>query len=564
MAAIVAALLLRASPAVAISFAAYRFTEFANTDTGVFLFGTPAINDKGTVAVVARLDAGGQVVLAHQALIANTTDSSLDIISVDPNSVSINNNNTVAFSGRTSNNRVIFASSGGLISTVIDDSGSFSADGSPIKSVLSWDMADSADIFVFHAHLDSGRDGIFQRNLGNPEIFTRIRTDDRDFEFDDAAVNAQSNLALRMDFEDCPSGTFCLTTREQIFNGPTVIMDTNDEFDVEIGASAIFDHIDMNDAGTIAFRQKLDNGFEGIFTHSPTTGQVTRFADTSGPFQELDNPSISRTGGVAFFARMDAGGGAGIFRGPNPVADKIIGIGDVIGTRNGTVRTVAGVTGFGNDGFSGLGRVAFTVIDQLGTQFLITGGLGVVLDIDLNNVAQLSTVTDNKRDITQEFTFPSFSDTQLMFDYRNLTPGATLIVSINGIEVGNVVPRGTMSDFLSASFPIDPIFLSGDNDIPEILKFELIGGSGMTFQLDNIRFSNLNLVNGDFSTGDLSGWQFGDGDGVVMVTNGLDLIFVPEPATSALALPNLSALVLAFSRRPNRSVRFHRRAGTEC
>jgi hypothetical protein len=96
--------------------------------------------------------------------------------------------------------------------------------------------------------------------------------------------------------------------------------------------------------------------------------------------------------------------------------------------------------------------------------------------------------------------------------------------------------------------------LSGDNDIPEILKFELSGGSGMTFQLDNIRFSNLNLVNGDFSTGDLSGWQFGDGDGVVMVTNGLDLIFVPEPATAALVLPNFFALILAFSRRLNRSV----------
>jgi hypothetical protein len=227
------------------------------------------------------------------------------------------------------------------------------------------------------------------------------------------------------------------------------------------------------------------------------------------------------------------------------------------------VRTVADIIGFGNDSFSGLGKVAFTVVDQLGTQYLISGGPGLSIDIDLNNVAQLSTVTDSKRDMTQEFTFPSFSDTQLMFDYRNLTPGATLIVSINGIEVGNVVPRGAMSDFLSASIPIDPIFLSGDNDIPEILKFELIGGSGKTFQLDNIRFSNFNLINGDFSTGDLSGWQFGGGNGVVMVTNGLDLIFVPEPATSALALPNLFVLILAFSRRLNRSARFHRRAGTE-
>jgi hypothetical protein len=337
-------------------------------------------------------------------------------------------------------------------------------------------------------------------------------------------------------------------TRQQIIGSFGTVMDTVDEFDTNpvdgVAALGGLDGlIDMNNANSVAFLANLDGGDRGIFVYSDATGQVTRLADTSGPFQKLEFPSISRTGGVAFLATFDLGGGKGIFRGPNPATDKIIGIGDVIGTRNGTVRTVADIIGFGNDSFSGLGKVAFTVIDQLGTQNLISGGPGLDLDIDLNNVAQLSTVTDSKRDMTQEFTFPSFSDTQLMFDYRNLTPGATLIVSINGIEVGNVVPRGAMSDFLSASIPIDPIFLSGDNDIPEILKFELIGGSGKTFQLDNIRFSNFNLINGDFSTGDLSGWQFA--------------------ATSALALPSLFVLILAFSRRLNRSARFHRRAGTE-
>jgi hypothetical protein len=136
----------------------------------------------------------------------------------------------------------------------------------------------------------------------------------------------------------------------------------------------------------------------------------------------------------------------------------------------------------------------------------------------------------------QEFTLPSFSPTELTFDYRILTQDATLIAKINDIEVGRVdLGRATqpMEDFATRVIPINPVALFGEF-LPELLTLtlELEGGPGQTIQLDNIAFAD--IVNGDFSTGDLTGWQFDDGAGAAMVTNGLDLIFVPEPVSVVL------------------------------
>jgi hypothetical protein len=397
---------------------------------------------------------------------------------------------------------------------------------------------------AFQALLASDRLAILGRNVTGGAVFRRTTdADTSEFRLNTPAVNGPGDFAALLTFRDGAA-----VTRQQIISSFGTIMDTNDEFAID--ADIFQNQIDMNNAGTVAFHAKLDGGFHGIFK-STSGDPPTAVVDTSGPFDTLSFPSISRTGGVAFLAKLDAGGGEGIFRGPNPITDKIIGIGDVIGNRNGTVRTVVDIIGFGNDGFSGFGRVAFTVRDQLGVEYLIRGGIGLNLDIDLDHVVQLTTATGSSKPMTQEFTFPDLSQTALLFDYRILTPEATLIAYINDIEVGRTNVRGAMSDLAPRSIPIDPISLFGDVNFPEefFLKLEVVGGPGMTVQLDNIRFSSFNLVNGDFSTGDLTGWQFDDGSGAAMVTNGLDLIFVPEPATAMLGILNLFALGLALGRR---------------
>ena len=179
------------------------------------------------------------------------------------------------------------------------------------------------------------------------------------------------------------------------------------------------------------------------------------------------------------------------------------------------MRTVTDITGFGNDSYSRLGKVAFTIVDQFGNQYLVSGELGLSDRYRFSIIyVQLTTATDNTCDMMQEFTLPSFSPTELTFDYRILTPGAELVAYINDIEVGRVLTRATepMEEFETKVIPINPLALFGEF-LPELLtlKLELEGGPGMTIQLDNIVFAD--IVNGDFSTGDLTGWQFDDGDG---------------------------------------------------
>lgn len=50
-------------------------------------------------------------------------------------------------------------------------------------------------------------------------------------------------------------------------------------------------------------------------------------ADTSGPYSSFSQPSIDNTGKVTFYAERD-GASSGIFTGPDPVADRVIGGGD--------------------------------------------------------------------------------------------------------------------------------------------------------------------------------------------------------------------------------------------
>ena len=214
------------------------------------------------------------------------------------------------------------------------------------------------------------------------------------------------------------------------------------------------------------------------------------------------------------------------------------------------MRTVTDITGFGNDSHGKLGKVAFTIVDQFGEQYLVSGQPGLLIDIDFDNLVQLTTATDNTFDMSARFhaalVQPDRTDLRLPHpdagrDARRLHQrhrGGT------GVNAGN----GPMEEFETKVIPIDPLALFGEF-LPELLslKLELEGGPGMTIQLDNIVFAD--IVNGDFTTGDLTGWQFDGGAGAAMVTNGLNPIFVPEPATVTLVLLSLIALSLVLGRR---------------
>ncbi|MFV1968292.1 MAG: FG-GAP repeat protein [Pirellulaceae bacterium] len=118
---------------------------------------------------------------------------------------------------------------------------------------------------------------------------------------------------------------------------------------------------------------------------------------------------------------------------------------------------------------------------------------------------------------------------ELMFDYRFLTPTGELDVLLEGISVGTIVAPGTLDDgFVTASFLVDGAHLE---QAGVELRFELEGATGSTLLLDSIVFPF--LENGEFHTGDISGWTAtATGNGSV---EAVGISAVPEPPGLALA-----------------------------
>ena len=91
----------------------------------------------------------------------------------------------------------------------------------------------------------------------------------------------------------------------------------------------------LNDSGTVAFHRFFnDRAGEELVTGNG--GPLTVAADTSGPFQSFGftfvgftPPALNNNGDVAFFADLDSGG-SGIFVGPDPITDRVIGTGDTL------------------------------------------------------------------------------------------------------------------------------------------------------------------------------------------------------------------------------------------
>jgi hypothetical protein len=111
----------------------------------------------------------------------------------------------------------------------------------------------------------------------------------------------------------------------------------------------------LNDAGTVTFHRFFnDRAGEELVTGN----SLTVIADTSGPFQSFGfffgftPPALSNNGDVAFLAELDSGG-SGIFVGPDPTTDRVIGTGD---TLDGS--TVTNLR-FCDEGLNDSGQLAF-------------------------------------------------------------------------------------------------------------------------------------------------------------------------------------------------------------
>jgi hypothetical protein len=121
----------------------------------------------------------------------------------------------------------------------------------------------------------------------------------------------------------------------------------------------------------------------------------------------------------------------------------------------------------------------------------------------------------------------------LSFDYKFESTSGVLQVTINDVLIGTVSAPGTLSGaFQTATFLVNnPLLLGLAN---AILRFTLDGPTGSVMLLDNI--VGLDLANGDFQVGNLSGWGI-SASGAGGVT--LAVSEVPIPA----ALPLFASIL---------------------
>jgi hypothetical protein len=146
--------------------------------------------------------------------------------------------------------------------------------------------------------------------------------------------------------------------------------------------------------------------------------------------------------------------------------------------------------------------------------------------------------TGSPTTLSQNVSTPSTLFT-LTFDYLFETTTGVLDVTINGQLIGSLSAPGTLAGvFQQASFVVSDFLLSG---LPNaLLEFTLDGPTGSKLLLDNI--AGLALINGDFQTGNLTGWQSTfSGNGSVGVAT-LAPNAVPIPAALPLFAAGLGAM----------------------
>jgi len=164
------------------------------------------------------------------------------------------------------------------------------------------------------------------------------------------SLNDSGTVAFNADLKTGGTGLFTS-------NGGAI----NTIVDTSSGSFTKFSVASLNDSGTVAFDAGLADGSSAIYTSS--AGKLTKIADTSGLFQDLTKSDIAlnQKGQVTFLAGLKDGT-VGIFDGSDPVANKVIAVGDKLG--NYTVQQLF----VSHDALNDSGQIAFdaTLADASG------------------------------------------------------------------------------------------------------------------------------------------------------------------------------------------------------
>lgn len=275
----------------------------------------------------------------------------------------------------------VFVGSGGAVTTVADDSGKFTSFGFP--GINGRGQVTFHGTQVVHSGFYAGRDGstVLIENRGAIQGFvgdifsspsgsfstghailrlpgfqteivvsdggraTRIADSSGLFGLldQDPRVNASGKVAFHGTRRDGSDGIF-------VGRGGalTTIADSSAVFAFFLDSPAI------NDRGDVLFQAILNDGTNGLFLSHH--GVITTVLDGTGAFADFGRaPAINARGQIAFQGR--SGDLVGIFTGGDPVADRVIAVGDAL---DGSTVDALGTSAF-DSALNNRGQLAFIV-----------------------------------------------------------------------------------------------------------------------------------------------------------------------------------------------------------
>lgn len=319
----------------------YRFTEVAGYDD-IFAFfdAPPSINSSGVVAFLAHLNIAHQLGLIVTEGIFTGTGGPPTMIVGDSTSgfhrfgqvPSINDAGTVAFVGFSGSVDGVFIGNGGPITTIAVAS----------ESARQAPRINEDGTVAFEMSVDfNTRSGIF---TGSGGPVTSIVTADPGSlfnNFSDPSINNARTVVFTATLND---------SSVRIMTGDRGTLATiADTHDGVFKALSAFPSI--NNLGNVIFAATLVDGSGAVVTS--VGGTLATVVDTRTGFAWFgEGTDINDEGTVVFLAGL-TGGGAGLFTGPDPIADKVIATGDLL-----SGSSVTDVT-FVRGGLNNSGEIAF-------------------------------------------------------------------------------------------------------------------------------------------------------------------------------------------------------------
>jgi hypothetical protein len=291
----------------------YRFTRIADSTAFGELREPVALNDRGQVSFVTTLPTGVTgVFVGSGGAVTVVADTSRDFSTFG--APGINGRGQVTFFGNKIVRSGFYAGTGGS-TPLIENHGAIQAFVGEIYSSPSGSWSAGHAVLRLPGFqqeivlLDGGRPSRVADTSG---LFGTLDQDPR--------VNSSGKIAFHGTRRDGSDGIF-------VGRGGALatIADSSAVFAFFLDSPAI------NDRGQVLFQAILNdvNGTTGLFLAS--RGEISTLLDSTGSFVGFGRaPGINARGEIAFQGTTSDPNVVGIFTGGDPVADRVIGVGDVI------------------------------------------------------------------------------------------------------------------------------------------------------------------------------------------------------------------------------------------